>query len=194
MGPTRPLVLIGPMASGKSAVGRMLAHRTGLRFIDSDREIVERHGPVAAIFAERGEQAFRVLEADVIAAALENDDVVVALGGGAVLDAGTRDRLTRTTVVYLETDLATVRPRISGDTTRPLLAGKPGERWQEIYDERRPLYEAVATEVIDTRDLPARAVVDAVLRAIRSAQQPAGPPAGATAAPTHERGERENTP
>lgn len=183
MEPAPPLVLIGPMASGKSAVGRMLAHRTGSRFIDSDREIVERHGPISAIFAEQGEQAFRLLEADVIAVALGNRGVVVALGGGAVLDAGTRDRLARTTVVYLETDLATVRPRISGDIARPLLAGSPLQRWQEIYDERRPLYEAVASQVIDTRGLPVRAVTDAVLRAIRPAQPPAGAPAGTTAAP-----------
>jgi len=190
-----PLVLIGPMASGKSAVGRMLAHRTGLRFLDSDREITERHGPISAIFAEQGEPVFRALESGVIAAALEGGGgVVVALGGGAVLDAGTRALLTRATVVLLETDLATVRPRISGDTGRPLLAGRAEERWQEIHDERRPLYEAVASEVVDTRGLSVREVVEAVLRVIHTGQQVDGTDATPTTSSNDERRKREVHP
>ncbi len=174
MVPDRPLVLIGPMASGKSAVGRMLAHRTGSRFLDTDREIVERHGSISSIFASQGEQAFRTFEADVVRAALGLDGVVVSLGGGAVLHAGTRELLADTTVVLLDTDLRTVLPRITGDTGRPLLAGRPAERWQEIYDERRPLYVAVASLVIDTRGLSLREVTEAVLLAVRPAQQPGG--------------------
>ena len=174
MAPDRPLVLIGPMASGKSAVGRMLAQRTGLRFIDADREIVEQHGPITSIFAEQGEQAFRAFEADVVREALGNDGVVVSLGGGAVLHAGTRELLTDATVVLLDTDVRTVLPRITGDTGRPLLAGRPAERWQEIYDERRPLYAAVASLVIDTRGLSVREVTEAVLLAVRPGQQAGG--------------------
>lgn len=161
-----PLVLVGPMAAGKSAVGRLLAQRTGARFIDSDREIVERHGSISTIFEQQGEQAFRGLEAGVVGESLGAGNVVVSLGGGAVLHPGTRALLADATVVFLDTDLATVLPRISGDSGRPLLAGRPAERWQELYDERRPIYAEVASLVVDTRGRSVREVTDAVLRAL----------------------------
>ncbi len=170
----RRVVLTGPMAVGKSAVGRLIAQRMGVRFIDSDRSIVERHGAISTIFARQGEQAFRSLEADVVREALELDDVVLSLGGGAVLDAGTRSLLRTATVVFLDTDLASVRQRISGDTGRPLLAGRPEDRWQELYDQRRPLYAALASFVIDTRGLPVRAVTQAVLSALEADGGPTG--------------------
>ena len=160
-----PVVLVGPMAVGKSAVGRMLAERIGARFIDTDRVIVERHGSIAGIFARQGEGAFRAIEADVVRAALA-EDAVVSLGGGAVLHPQTRDLLQEATVVFLDTDLATVLPRLGADSGRPLRAGRPAERWQELYDERRPVYAALATAVVDTRDLSVRAVTAAVLRAL----------------------------
>ncbi|TKV26908.1 shikimate kinase [Arthrobacter sp. NamB2] len=160
------VVLVGPMAVGKSAVGRTLAHRTGTRLIDSDRVIVERHGAISTIFAQQGEEAFRTLEAEVVREALAEDDVVVSLGGGAVLHPGTRELLERATVVFLDTDIDTIRPRISGDTGRPLLDGGAEERWQELYDERRPLYAALASIVVDTRGLSVREACDAVLLAL----------------------------
>lgn len=162
----RPVVLVGPMAVGKSAVGRIVAQRTGARLVDSDRVIVERHGPISTIFAQQGEPAFRELEAEVIREALADDDVVVSLGGGAVLHPQTRALLREATVVFLDTDLATVRPRISGDTGRPLLTGRPEDRWQELYDERRPVYAALASLVVDTRGLSVRGAADAVLQAL----------------------------
>jgi shikimate kinase len=164
-----PVVLVGPMASGKSAVGRMLAQRTGARFIDSDREIVERHGSISTIFEQQGEQAFRTLEASIVGEALGAGDAVVSLGGGAVLHPATQALLAHATVVFLDTDVATVLPRISGDTGRPLLAERPAERWQELYDERRPLYAALATVVVDTRGRSVREVTDAVLSALEGA-------------------------
>lgn len=175
----RPVVLVGPMAVGKSAVGRVLAHRTGARLIDADRVIVERHGAISEIFAQQGEDAFRILEAEIVREALAQDGVVVSLGGGAVLSAHTRALLRQATVVFLDTDIATVRPRISGDTGRPLLAGRPEDRWQELYDERRPLYAALASVVVDTRGLSVREVCDAVLLALESARGHAPSGAGA---------------
>ncbi|MHA7282759.1 shikimate kinase [Arthrobacter sp. TMS2-4] len=162
---TRAIALVGPMAVGKSAVGRMLAERIGARFIDTDRVIVEQHGSIARIFARQGEDTFRAIEAEVVRAALA-EDAVVSLGGGAVLHPRTRDLLQDTTVVFLDTDLATVLPRIGADSGRPLLAGRPAERWQALYDARRPVYEALATTVVDTRGLSVRGVTAAVLRAL----------------------------
>jgi shikimate kinase len=178
------------MASGKSAVGRMLAQRTGARFIDSDREIVERHGSISTIFEEQGEQAFRTLEAGIVGEALGAGDAVVSLGGGAVLHPATQALLARATVVFLDTDVATVLPRISGDTGRPLLAGRPAERWQELYDERRPVYAAVATVVVDTRGRSVREVTDAVLSALEAAP---GTSRDSVAAPPNDLNEESGT-
>lgn len=158
-----PVVLIGPMAVGKSAVGRTLAHRRGARFIDTDRLIVERHGSIPGIFAQHGEDGFRRIEAEVVLEAL-SPGAVVSLGGGAVLHPRTQVLLADAVVIFLDTDLATVLPRISADAGRPLLAGRPAERWQELYDARRPVYEELASEVVDTRGLTVRGTVDAVLR------------------------------
>ena len=167
MGGTRRVVLVGPMAVGKSAVGRLVAQSSGAAFLDSDRMIVERYGRISDIFATRGEQGFRDLEAGVVREALEAEDVVVSLGGGAVLHRDTQELLRRAEVVFLDTDLASVRPRIIGDTGRPLLADRPEDRWQQLYDERRPLYEALATTVLDTRGRSVRACAEAVLAYLR---------------------------
>jgi shikimate kinase len=93
---------------------------------------------------------------------------VVSLGGGAVLHPRTQELLAGAVVVFLDTDLATVLPRISGDSGRPLLAGRPAERWQELYEARRPVYSALASVVVDGRGLTVRATADAVLRALRA--------------------------
>lgn len=164
MGEHPKIVLIGPMAVGKSAVGRSLAHLSGAPFADTDRMIVERHGRIDAIFATQGEATFRKLEAETAREALEPERVVVSLGGGAVLHPATQELLRHVTVVFLDTDLASIRPRISHDTGRPLLTGRPEDRWQQLYDERRPLYEALATEILDTRGKSVRACADAIAR------------------------------
>ncbi|WP_035764208.1 shikimate kinase, partial [Arthrobacter sp. H20] len=126
-----PVVLIGLMATGKSVIGASLASRLGWTFIDTDQVIVSGHGRISDIFAQEGERAFRELEArvvaDVLATAPANQ--VVSLGGGAVLDGGTRALLAGTRVVFLDADLATVRRRITRDRSRPLLAGDPIEAW-----------------------------------------------------------------
>ena len=166
MGQARRVVLIGPMAVGKSSVGRLVAQLSGSVFVDSDRTIVERYGRISDIFATRGEQEFRRLEADVVREALEAEDVVVSLGGGAVLHPDTQALLREAEVVFLDTDLASVRLRITGDTGRPLLADRPEDRWQQLYEERRPVYEAVSTMIIDTRGRSVRACAEAVHAAL----------------------------
>ncbi|MHA7277499.1 shikimate kinase [Arthrobacter sp. HLT1-21] len=143
------------MATGKSAVGASLAARLGWTFVDTDQLIVRRHGRISMIFARQGEPAFRALEARVVAEVLGGAPAnqVVSLGGGAVLDNGTRILLAGARVVFLDADLATVRRRITRDRSRPLLADDPLEAWTRMDRERRPIYERLADHVLDTRGL-----------------------------------------
>lgn len=144
-------VLIGPMASGKSSVGRSLAARWAVELRDSDALIVQHTGrSVADIFAREGEAAFRQLEHEVIMEQLSSFDGVLALGGGAVLDERTRAALQEHTVVYLTVDERNAGYRIKGDTSRPVLAGGGIDTWRRIFAERRGLYEECATVQVDT--------------------------------------------
>ena len=160
----RPVVLIGPMAVGKSAVGQQLAQQLGARFVDTDVEVVAQHGSIADIFANRGECAFRELEARAVAQAIElavgghpasestaGTGTVISLGGGAVLDSGTQQLLANCTVVYLECDAETVSERIARNSGRPLLAGDAMERWRTLFATRQPVYERLADLTLDVR-------------------------------------------
>jgi shikimate kinase len=150
----RPIVLIGPMAVGKSAIGHQLAEHLGVPFVDTDVVIVSNHGTIAEIFAGRGEVAFRELEARAVARAIEEaqgSNTVISLGGGAVLDSGTQQLLGRCTVVYLECDAATVAGRIARNSGRPLLAGDAMGRWRTLFATRQPVYERLADVVLDVR-------------------------------------------
>ncbi|MET3811654.1 shikimate kinase [Arthrobacter sp. UYEF3] len=151
----RPVALIGPMAVGKSAVGQQLARQLGVRFVDTDVEVVARHGSIADIFAGRGESAFRELEARAVAQAVEEaagSATVISLGGGAVLDSGTQQLLATCTVVYLECDADTVSERIARNSGRPLLAGDAMERWRVLFATRQPVYERLADVILDVRN------------------------------------------
>jgi shikimate kinase len=156
------LVLVGPMGAGKTSIGKRVAKLLGTTFVDTDKAIVAEHGPISAIFETRGESYFRSLEREAVQRALR-DAGVVALGGGAVLDAATRADLAAHRVVLLTVDPRIVRGRI-GDGKRPLLAGEdPVRRWTRIADERRPLYEEVADVEFDTSRGPLQGIVDAVV-------------------------------
>ena len=141
-------VLIGPMASGKSKIGRRVANELGVDNIDTDKTIVAEFGSISDIFAEQGEPAFRAIEREHVVRAL-SDPAIVSLGGGAVLDLDTQHDLERLPVVYLTVTPEAVAWRISNDK-RPLLAGNSLERWKEIFAERRPIYERLASITIDT--------------------------------------------
>jgi shikimate kinase len=141
------IVLVGFMGAGKSTVGRVLATRLGVPFQDSDLVIEERAGrPVSQIFAEDGEPAFRDLEHKVIADLLNGTDCVLALGGGAVQRADTRDLLSDVPVVYLRVSYAEAMRRVGGDQGRPMLA-RPDVA--ALHAERDPVYATVATVTID---------------------------------------------
>lgn len=150
----RPIVLIGPMAVGKSAIGHELAKRLDVPFVDTDTVIVDAHGSIASIFAGRGEHAFREIEARTVASTVEHAEgsaTVISLGGGAVLDSGTQQLLDRCTVVYLECDEETVAARIARNSGRPLLAGDAMARWSALFSTRKPVYERLADLVVDVR-------------------------------------------
>ena len=149
-----PIVLIGPMAVGKSAIGHQLAQHLGSAFVDTDAVVVAQHGSIAEIFASRGEHAFRELEARAVSRAIEEaggSSTVISLGGGAVLDSGTQQLLGRCTVVYLECDAETVAERIARNSGRPLLAGDAMGRWRTLFATRQPVYERLADLVLDVR-------------------------------------------
>lgn len=141
------------MGAGKTTVGRQLARRLGKTFYDADREIEARTGVgVAVIFDIEGETGFRKREAEVIEQVTALDSIVLATGGGAVLDSRNRDHLkTRGFVIYLHALPSVLCQRTRGDKTRPLLRGAdPRTRLELLYAERDPLYREVADLVIDT--------------------------------------------
>jgi len=139
--------------SGKTTTGRRLAKILGVPFADSDG-LVERSCGVTVpeIFAERGEAAFRTLEAAAIRDALRDFAGVLALGGGAILDSGTRAALvaSRVPVALLDAPLPVLLKRVGDARTRPLLRDDPGGRLRALARQRRPLYAEVATLTVDT--------------------------------------------
>ncbi|MET4637060.1 shikimate kinase [Mycetocola sp. 2940] len=154
-----PLVLIGPMGAGKTKIGRRVARALDVPFIDTDKRIVAEHGEITEIFADRGEPAFRELERAAVVAALA-EPAVVSLGGGAVLNADTQADLAACTVVLLTITGEAVAARIKTEK-RPLLKNGTGE-WQRIYDERRPVYERLATISFDTSSEPIEQIAERI--------------------------------
>lgn len=154
----RSIVLVGPMAAGKTSIGRSVAKALGMPFSDSDKSIVAGHGPIPEIFAAHGEEHFRRLEREAIAELLERGGVI-SLGGGAVIDPVTRGRLAGHRVVFLTVSEQAVAPRITGGG-RPLLAGEedPVVRWSRIFRERLAWYEEVADVTFDTSRIPMKHV------------------------------------
>lgn len=157
----RKIVFIGPMASGKSAVGEAYALSRRQRFVDTDRMIVAAHGPIKGIFTSRGEAWFRNVEARAAAECLESDVYqVISLGGGAVLDSGTQQLLASALVVFLTVDAQTVGPRLKRGSARPLLNGDTMDRWEELFAQRLPVYHRLANIVLDARGKSVSALVD----------------------------------
>jgi shikimate kinase len=154
---TRPrLVLVGAMGAGKTSVGRRVAEVWGLEFRDTDQDIEAHEGrSVSDIFVDSGEAHFRQLERTAVLEALDGYDGVLALGGGAVLDETTRAALAGHRVLFLRVGLSDAAKRVGLGVSRPLLLGNVRGRIKQLIDERTPVYESVATLVVDTdgRDL-----------------------------------------
>lgn len=161
----RNIVLVGPMGSGKSHVGRLLAQRLGLELVDVDARIEAGAGmPIPAIFAAEGEAGFRSRERAMLAQALALDGQVIATGGGAVLDAGNRAAMQAAGwVVYLHVEADEQLRRLAGDRGRPLLAHEDrAQRLRELQAVREPLYREVAGLVFETSGRTAAWIADAL--------------------------------
>jgi shikimate kinase len=164
----RPVaVLVGAPGAGKTTVGEMLAASLGVAFRDTDADIVAEAGkPVSDIFIEDGEDAFRALERAAVARGLAGFDGVLALGGGAVLSDETRERLRGHTVVYLSVELPAAVSRVGLGAGRPLLAINPRATLRHLLDQRRPLYQEVATITVSTDGREPGEIADEIVKTL----------------------------
>ena len=156
MNPAPNLVLVGPMGAGKTSIGKRLATRLGLQFVDADQRLEQLAGAtVATIFELEGESGFRQREAQLLGELLHGREQVIATGGGAVLSPATRELLRlHSFVVYIKVGIEQQLDRLARDHSRPLLAG--GERREKLAalaTVRGPLYESVADLVFDSDGL-----------------------------------------
>ena len=164
------IILIGPMGSGKTTVGQLIADSLQIPFRDTDHVIEERSGKtISDIFLDEGEESFRALEKRVLRDELLSDNTVLALGGGAPIsiDAQSALRAIASPVIYLDVSLSTVAPRIGFNRDRPLLLHNPRGQWQTLMEARRPIYESIADIVIDVNDKSESEVVDQILEALK---------------------------
>lgn len=161
------VVLVGPMGAGKTTVGRLLAERLGTGFRDTDADIVAATGKeISEIFIDEGEPYFRELERQAVREAIAGHSGVLALGGGAIMDAGSRALLAGLPVVFLEMGVAEAVRRTGLDAPRPLLTINPRQRWRELMEQRRPFYTEVARAVVSTEGRTPEEVADAILDAL----------------------------
>jgi shikimate kinase len=178
----RIVVLVGLMGAGKTSIGRRLADRLGVPFVDADEEIEKAAGSsIEDIFAEHGEEAFRDGERKVIARLIDQQSGVLATGGGAFMDESTRSRIRdRGVSVWLRAELDVLVRRCRKRGGRPLLKGVDmRETLQKLIDRRYPVY-AEADIVVDTGDAPHRVVIDQIVDALRDRAHPDAPEADAT--------------
>lgn len=165
--------LIGMMGVGKTTAGRLLAEALGWPQIDSDEEVVRVAGrPFAELWEQGGESGFRSLEVKVVAdLASRPDQLVVALGGGAVLDPRNREAIKSAgLVVWLRADPNTLTKRVGDGRGRPLLKGGPAKALNELSEARAPIYEGIADLVFDVDRVNPREVARRVARAVREHQ------------------------
>jgi shikimate kinase len=164
---SRSIVLVGMPGSGKSAVGRRLATRLELPFVDADEEIERAAGkPIMDIFKDHGEAHFREGERKVIARLLGTGPQVLATGGGALMAAETRDNIQRAGIsVWLKAELPVLMRRVLKRNTRPLLEKDPEGVMRQLMEVRYPIY-ATADITVESRDLPHDTIVGEIIEAL----------------------------
>lgn len=174
MNPAPNLVLIGPMGAGKTSIGKQLAARLGLLFVDADQRLEQITGAtVPMIFEHEGEAGFRLREAQLIAELMQGRNQLIATGGGAILSADNRRHLHRHGyVVYLKASVAQQIQRLAHDSSRPLLAsGDREEKLTTLANTRGPFYEQIADLVFDSDHLTVADATDQVCAKIQAQWQ-----------------------
>ena len=162
---TTKIVLIGPPGAGKTSIGKLLAKKLDRSFVDSDKVIEERTGKkITEIFADDGEPRFRAIEREVVLELLDSENEIISLGGGSVLNEEIHRRLTKEEgVVYLQVSISNAAPRVGFNKDRPLLMLNPRQRWIQLMEERRPIYEGLARHTFLTDNKKAEEVVSEIL-------------------------------
>jgi shikimate kinase len=161
------IVLIGAPGSGKSTVGMALAAHLQWPFVDTDSLIeLKESKKITDLFVENGEEYFRKVEFETLKDVLQETSAVISLGGGAPISQPAQDALvsSNSTIVFLDVALATAAPRVGFNRDRPLLLGNPRAQWQALSDQRRPIYEKLATQSIKVDDM----TVDEIIAIIES--------------------------
>ncbi len=167
------VVLVGVPGSGKTTVGQALAEQLDLAFDDTDQMIERRAGrSVSDIFVQSGEEAFRDLEHDVVAEALASHSGVLALGGGAVMDANSRALLIEVPTVWLKVDTDTAVRRVGLNAPRPVLLGNVRGQLKALTAQREPLYTEVATIDVDTTDREPAQIAAEIIESLSLKDQP----------------------
>lgn len=161
------IVLIGAPGSGKSTVGMALAAHLQWPFVDTDALIeLKESKKITDLFVDNGEEYFRAIEFETLQEVLQEPSAVISLGGGAPISQGAQAALLSSVsiIVFLDVSLATAAPRVGFNRDRPLLLGNPRAQWQALSDQRRPIYEKVATQSIKVDDM----TVDEIIAIIES--------------------------
>ena len=149
----KKVVLIGPPGAGKSTIGKALAKEIATEFIDSDSEIERITGKkISDIFVEEGEAVFRKTEVEVVTAILEGFEGVIALGGGAPINTQIQEALTGVEypVIFIDVSISQAANRIGFNKDRPLLLINPRQQWMNLMSERRPIYEKLASQTVNS--------------------------------------------
>ena len=161
------IVLIGAPGSGKSTVGIALAAHLQWPFVDTDALIeLKESKKITDLFVDNGEEYFRSVEFSVLQEVLQEESAVISLGGGAPISQSAQDVLqsSNSVIVFLDVSLSTAAPRVGFNRDRPLLLGNPRAQWQALSDQRRPIYEKLATQSIKVDDMS----VDEIIAIIES--------------------------
>lgn len=159
------IIFIGPPGSGKSSVGKEVAAMLKLSHIDTDQLIEEKSGKrISDIFLDDGEPAFRRMEREIVLEVLQQDNCVISLGGGSVIDSEVADKLrVEPNVIYLEVSISNAAPRVGFNAERPLLVANPRQQWLKLMEDRKPIYEGLGRKRISTDNRKPREIARGIV-------------------------------